>query len=328
MNTKYYIYILLLIMVVLTSCNKQSLITIATNSPDMLFIAEAYNNVAIDSAVLLLYDEDISNILEQNVVDYVVSDTASQDKRDVIESLDIVPHIIEGENISLIKDVYNNMNLLSFSLPLVIIKKDSEHIDAKLEAHISLSQLQLKSTELLEQENIDYRLGFYPIQSEFVEVFTSNEEHDLWLNVASIDTQDITQYYNDHYAPAPLEEILLDDNIVYKFVSSYTFFTLDSAVQNEFEVYFLTLDSGQMPIISPIYIGQLNAREKVFLDWVYTLQAQKDIVTLKQSFYDNTHRSFVDNHFSAVWSLNEALIFSNDIWLWNNKPKFSHITIR
>lgn len=298
---------------------------IATTSPDLLFPAEVYNSLFPNKKIIVYYDETLTNIFQQHTtIHYVVAPIHTNEQ--FLQTLEFTKPYSEKNHLQHIK---HNMQLLSFSLPLIIIKKTHASPNTFLQNNISLSQL---LTESLPHNSIEdlssVTLGFYPIEDSFELLFESQKQYIEWMQQAKIYDNTITQYYKNRYGPVALINIILDENIIYKYLSSHAFFSLPLHIRQQFNVYFLNTDTNTIPIANPLYLGKIkeSVHSSHFMSWIYTLDAQEKIIQLAQEYLNQDAPSFLDNHCSTSWQVNQTFIFNNDTWLWDNQPLFSHIS--
>lgn len=321
-----YFYVAIFLNIAILSCN--ATIYIASDNTDMIFAANAYNNTFKKKKPIIVFvSQDISHTVSTQKTTYVVSKTTTTQQQKLLSSFSFNPINLTDNNVSITKS-YNNMQLLSFSLPLIIIKKDSKSNQHFFQSRITSSELQNLSKSLIKKINdYNYILGFYPTDNTFIDIFDNEIQYQEWLNFAQIDNPLIQQYYNAHFSIVPLKELLTTDNIIYKYISSYDYFLLPQDIRNQFDVFIFTKDNGQIPIVSPVYIGSLaKSKDKRhhFIKWLLSVSAQQKIIDLKQQYTNNT-LSFIDNHLSTIWNVNLSTIFASDFWLWNNQPLFSQI---
>ena len=188
---KYKYLISLLFVVVFISCNKT--IHIISDKPEAALIAEAYNNKIKKSIIVVHNMEYITTLVQNNTIDFIITNPLNSKYKDFFSSTDFKKMNISS---TYIKGTYNDMTLLSFSLPLIAIRKDMDEHPYNRK-RISLQTLQTINRTYTEKLSSDdsYHLGFYPIDNSFYDVFSNAIQEQNWLIESGLDSKDINNYY-------------------------------------------------------------------------------------------------------------------------------------
>ncbi len=227
---------------------------------------------------------------------------------------------------STIKQTAENMHLISFSIPLLIVKKSSLTTPPS-EARISLSTLQTltKQHTIVSTKTLP-TFGFVPEMTDiFKQLFQSQEAYNNWIEQSFEDYQEYISLYRKHFTPVSYIAQLQHDNIIYKLVTSNFFFNLPLDIQDTFYYFLFTLHNGQIQTVSNSYIGigknsQHKNDAKFFINWLFQTTTQKKLLETQKEFFPNKkHQRLLGNTFSTNWDMN-IQIFSEHSWLWNNQP--------
>lgn len=327
---KYSILVYCIFLLVLgTSCTQN--IYIATDNPDIVYLAEAYNNEFKNKPVTVYYSKKLSRLAQKKPFHFIAINNTIQNEPFLSSS--ILTSIKKISSSKLINNTKNNAKLLSFSLPLVVSLSNSPNKFEHNKTRFTLSEIQQISANNISIKNDIYSLGFYPVDESFNNMFENNIKKQEWLAQANLSNTELQTYYSEHYLPAPLITRILDNNIIYKFISSYNFFLLPEHTQKKFTIYLLTLDNGNIPAITPLYISNIknNVNNRFysthFFKWIFTQKAQESTITLKQKLTNNPTPLFINNHLSSVWTSNTSFLFPDNNWLSTNQPLFSQIIV-
>lgn len=314
--------VFVLLSFLLFNCYKP--INIISDVSDAVFIAETYNDYKDKDKVYVYNTKSISNIHEHDI-DFII--TKTKNSNSIFTEMKFAK--IKNKKREII-NAPRNFKLISFSLPLIVIKKKDD--DNKISSSsIDLLELRDISQEIILQKNGLYTFAFYPIDTDFSDVFESLQDEKNWLNLAGLDTEEISTYFNNHYGPVPLSAQLLDDHISYKYISSDKFFKMPYNIQSQFNIYLLKNSSGKIPVISPVYIArQANGirgvfQEQKFISWLLSERGQKEIINYKQNYRRTSISSFIDGTLSGLWNTNTSILFNQNSWLFENQPLLSQI---
>ena len=310
----------------LYSCNtteskKDSTIKIVYDVPETIFAINLYISQYPNKKIIPIQFSNSTQISNSDII--------ILNKSTIDNSLFTLNTVTEKYTIesTIIQQTMDNMHLLSFSVPLLIIKKSSKRLPATTNARISLSILQtLAKNNTILSDNTLSIFGFVPEMSDvFRQLFSSEEAYNNWIAQSFEDYQKLTSLYRKNFTPVPYIAQLQNDNIIYKLVSSNFFFHLPINIQDEFHYFLLTLQNGNIKIISSSYIGigkntQLKNEAKHFITWLFQTATQSVLLEKQKEFFPQKNfQRILGNTFSTNWNIN-IQIFSEHKWLWENQP--------